>query len=90
MTTPEDLAARIVAANGTLYTQKGPATLPEMTGPEIQEYLSVTDVVLIPVGATEDHGAHLPLGTDSMEAREICRRTAVKLANKAVQLSSAP
>jgi creatinine amidohydrolase len=82
MTNADDLAAKIIAADGALYTQKGPATLPEMTGPEIQEYLKATDVVLIPVGATEDHGAHLPLGTDSMEAREICRRTALRLANE--------
>ena len=45
MTTAAELAARIVAAGGSLYTQKGPATLPEMTGPEVQEYLKVTDVV---------------------------------------------
>ena len=82
MTTAAEMAAKIAAANKTLYVQKGPATLPEMTGPEVQEMLKVTDTVLIPVGATEDHGAHLPLGTDSMEAREICRRTAVRLAEQ--------
>lgn len=82
MTTAAEMAAQIAAANTTLYVQKGPATLPEMTGPEVQEMLKVTDTVLIPVGATEDHGAHLPLGTDSMEAREICRRTAVRLAEQ--------
>lgn len=63
------------------YVQKGPATLPEMTGDEVGAMLQKTDVILLPVGATENHGAHLPLGTDSMEAREICRRAAVKLTN---------
>ncbi|MEZ4832430.1 MAG: creatininase family protein [Caldilineaceae bacterium] len=43
------------------------------------EMLKKTKTILIPVGATEDHGAHLPLGTDSMEAREICRLTAIRL-----------
>lgn len=62
-----------------LYVQKGPPTLTEMSGPEVQAMLKKTDVILIPVGATEDHGAHLPLGTDTMEAREICRRTAIAL-----------
>jgi len=65
-----------------LYVQKGPATLTEMSGPEVQVALKQTDVILIPVGATEDHGAQLPLGTDSMEAREICRRTAIRLAEQ--------
>lgn len=63
-----------------LYVQKGPATLPEMSGPEIQEALKVTQTIIIPFGAIEDHGAHLPLGTDVYEAREIARRTAIRLA----------
>ncbi len=62
-----------------LYVQKGPATLTEMSGQEVAEALQKTDVLLLPVGATENHGAHLPLGTDTMEAREICRRAAVAL-----------
>jgi creatinine amidohydrolase len=62
-----------------LYVQKGPATLTEMSGAEVREALKTTQKILIPVGATEDHGPHLPLGTDSMEAREICRRAAVSL-----------
>src|ERR671933_386522 len=72
----------IDAEGQVLYVQKGPATLPEMTGAEVQAALKHTDVILIPVGATEDHGPHLPLGTDSMEAREICRRTAIRLAQQ--------
>ena len=63
-----------------LYVQKGPATLPEMSGPEVQEALKRTQTILIPFGAIEDHGAHLPLGTDVYEAREIARRTAIRLA----------
>ena len=62
-----------------LYSQKGPPTLDEMTGPEVEAALKHTDVLLLPVGATEAHGAHLPLGTDSFEARENCRRAALRL-----------
>ena len=62
-----------------LYSQKGPPTLEEMTGPEVEAALKKTDVLLLPVGATEAHGAHLPLGTDSFEARENCRRAAIRL-----------
>lgn len=63
-----------------LYVQKAPATLTEMSSHDIVTALQQTDIVLLPFGATEAHGAHLPLGTDSMEAREICRRTALRLA----------
>ena len=62
-----------------LYVQKGPPTLAEMSGQEVQAALKRTKAILIPVGAIEDHGPHLPLGTDCMEAREICRRTAIRL-----------
>ena len=73
-----------------LYVQKGPATLTEMSGPEVQAALKQTNIILIPVGATEDHGAHLPLGTDSMEAREICRRTAIRLAEQSCPVVIGP
>lgn len=65
--------------SGDLYTQKAPPTLDEMTGPEVEEKLKRTQTLLIPVGAVEAHGAHLPLGTDNFEARENCRRAALRL-----------
>jgi creatinine amidohydrolase len=36
-------------------------------------------VVLIPVGATEAHGPHLPLGTDVFISEGLCQRAAVAL-----------
>lgn len=77
-------AAQIMSAGAEhhdriLYSQKGPPTLDEMTGPEVEAALKETDVLLLPVGATEAHGPHLPLGTDSFEARENCRRAAIRL-----------
>jgi len=62
-----------------VYSQKGPPALPEMSGPELEQRLQQTQVLLLPFGATEAHGAHLPLGTDTYEARENCRRAALKL-----------
>jgi creatinine amidohydrolase len=62
-----------------VYVQKGPASLPELTGPELEERLKITRVLLLPFGAIEAHGAHLPLGTDTFEARENCRRAALRL-----------
>lgn len=34
------------------------------------------NVVLVPLGSTEKHGAHIPLGTDSYVTMEVVRRTA--------------
>lgn len=38
----------------------------ELSYVEVAEYLKENDTVLIPVGSCEKHGAHLPLGTDSL------------------------
>jgi len=42
----------------------------EMTWPDIAEHLERGrgDTVLVPVGATEQHGPHCPMGTDAAEA----------------------
>jgi creatinine amidohydrolase len=37
-------------------------------------------VALLPVGSTEAHGPHLPLGVDVVIAEEVCRRVARRLA----------
>lgn len=73
-----------------LYTVHGPKTIFEMTSEEVREALQQTDVILVPVGAIEAHGPHLPLGTDTMEADETCRRTAVELANRGCPVVIAP
>ena len=35
-----------------------------MTRPEVEDLLTRTDMVILPVGALEQHGLHLPIGTD--------------------------
>jgi len=47
---------------------------------EAQEWFKETDVVLVPVGSCEKHGAHVPLGTDSFTTISVTERAA-KLAN---------
>ncbi|HBY97516.1 MAG: creatininase family protein [Ardenticatenaceae bacterium] len=42
--------------------------LQEMKWTEVKQYLEHNDLILVPVGATEQHGTHLPLGTDSYES----------------------
>jgi creatinine amidohydrolase len=46
----------------------------EITSQDFQQGLTKTQTVLLPVGATEGHGAHLPLGTDSFQAIDVCHR----------------
>jgi creatinine amidohydrolase len=47
-----------------------------LSGPALGRLLSAdpNHVGLIPVGATEQHGPHLPTGTDTLVARGICAR----------------
>jgi len=52
--------------------------LPHMTWPEVEEALKRTDVALIPIGSIEQHGKHLPLGSDSYAAIEFCKLIAQK------------
>lgn len=47
--------------------------LAEMSWEETQEYLARDDRVILPLGATEEHGRHLGLGTDHIEAEAIAR-----------------
>ena len=53
---------------------QNPLVLQEMTWPEVRDYLKASDMVIIPLGSTEQHGPHLPLGTDFYQAFEMCKR----------------
>ncbi|MEZ5081929.1 MAG: creatininase family protein [Bacteroidales bacterium] len=48
----------------------------ELTWPEAEEKLSTVDVAILPVGAIEQHGPHLPLDVDSFDADYLARRVA--------------
>jgi creatinine amidohydrolase/Fe(II)-dependent formamide hydrolase-like protein len=50
--------------------------LGEMTWVNAKERLAEVDTALLPVGALEQHGPHLPLDTDAWDAEELCRRVA--------------
>jgi creatinine amidohydrolase len=43
-------------------------TMLDMTFPEFEAAAKNTDIVLVPIGAIEEHSSHLPLGTDAMNA----------------------
>jgi creatinine amidohydrolase len=52
----------------------GPVCWEDLTWPEVAALLEgrPTEVALLPVGATEQHGPHLPTGTDTIIARGLC------------------
>jgi creatinine amidohydrolase len=59
---------RIRAATGGL-----PVQLENLTWPEIAAQLSMNGaMLLLPIGATEQHGPHLPVNTDTLIAESAC------------------
>jgi len=64
--------------------QGNPLILQEMSWTDVEEYLKTCDMVIIPLGSTEQHGPHMPLGTDYYEAmgmsKLISARTGVVVA----------
>lgn len=62
------------AQTNPLWTQeKVKNYLPHMTVPEVEAFLQKSDLVIIPVGALEQHGNHLPIGTDFLNGVERCK-----------------
>ena len=53
--------------------------LGEMTNPEVEAFLKTHHTVIVPTGATEQHGPHAPLLTDVIIPTEIARRIAPKI-----------
>ena len=57
-------------------SQKRTYLMGELTWPEVRERLKEVDIVLLPVGSIEQHGAHLPLDTDSFDAEYLAQQVA--------------
>lgn len=53
-----------------IFAQEGgePLVLQEMSWADVENYLKTCDMVIIPLGSTEQHGPHMPLGADYYEA----------------------
>jgi len=73
-----------IAAQSSAGPEKEPGFLPHMTRPDVEALLERTDMVIIPVTSLEQHGLHLPIGTDYYSgverAKRIARRTDVLVA----------
>lgn len=50
----------------------------DLTMPAFEELVARTPTVILPIGSLEEHGPHLPLGTDAFHAMEVARRVALK------------
>ena len=59
--------------------------LSKMNYLEVEEYLKKSDTIVIPIGSLENHGKHMPLGTDAIIPEEI-----VKLLDQRSDLLIAP
>lgn len=51
----------------------------EMTMTEFEAGLLRTRTLVIPFGSVEEHGPHLPLSTDTIEAYEVCKRASLEI-----------
>lgn len=58
--------------------------LHDLNWKEVEEYLKDNDTLILPVGSTETHGSHLPVGTDTLVpirmSEEVGQRTDVLVA----------
>jgi creatinine amidohydrolase len=53
--------------------------LAECTASEVEQYLKSGFKVIVPAGATEQHGPHAPMGTDTLLATEVSVRLAARI-----------
>ena len=51
----------------------------KMTMTEFEKGLGKTRTVIIPVGTVEEHGPHLPLSTDTIQAMELAKRVSQRM-----------
>jgi creatinine amidohydrolase/Fe(II)-dependent formamide hydrolase-like protein len=58
------------------FQNKRDYLLGELTWPEAEKRFRVVDLALLPVGAIEQHGPHLPLDSDAFDADYLARRVA--------------
>ena len=68
------ISMQLAAQTNPLWTQQKVRNyLPHMTAPEVEALLTRTDMVIIPVASLEQHGNHLPIGTDFINGVERCK-----------------
>jgi len=56
--------------------------LERMTWEEVRDRAKVSDIAILPVGSTEEHGPHIAINSDTFMATEIVRRAAQNVADE--------
>jgi creatinine amidohydrolase len=56
-----------------------PRSIYDLTSPDVAELLARTGVVVLPFGSVEQHGPHLPAGTDTMAAELVANELAERI-----------
>lgn len=64
--------------------------LDELSGPDIRRVLSDASVLVLPTGAIEHHGPHLPLATDSMMAEAVTEAAVERARSRGVDAWALP
>ena len=73
-----------------IYSVRGPKNLTEMSWQDVADALKKTDLVIVPVCSTEEHGPHMPLAADTIQGTEITRRIAAKFAANGLHAVAGP
>lgn len=67
-----------------------PILLAQRSWPETRDLLQSNEIVLLPVGAHEQHGVGLAMATDTISADGLCRRAAALLGERAAVAPPVP
>jgi creatinine amidohydrolase len=67
-----------------------PILLAQRSWPETRELLRTNAIVLLPVGAHEQHGPGIAMATDTISADGLCRRAAALLGDRAAVAPAVP
>jgi creatinine amidohydrolase len=62
-------------------------SLHDLASPDVAELLAAVPVAILPCGSIEQHGPHLPCGTDTIAARLVATELAERLNALSVELS---
>jgi creatinine amidohydrolase len=75
---------------GASHGAPGPVLLADLTSPAFARMRERAELVLIPVGAHEQHGPALPVSTDTLAAQVLCGLTATLLEPRVVVAPAIP
>lgn len=69
---------------------KNPIRWDNLTSPQIKALSEQNAIVLLPLGSTEQHGPHLPVGTDAILSTAVSEGTAKELSSRGIPCIVAP